>query len=103
MSNFTKKEKKIIARLQRNSRKLPKITRESILAQMGHHRTSLDNILDGLNLNIRSCRSNSRLLKKFKLAKFKLACKLIKFGVIVIYLLWTKKIGEDDGDFWINY
>ena len=92
------KKDKVVSELNRVLADMqPKpITRASILAQLGHHRTSLDDILN--NLNIRAgLRSKFRFVRKLKYA-----CRLVKFGVIVIYLLWTKKVSGHDGDYWIT-
>ena len=72
-----------------------KITREKVLAQMGHHRTSLDDIIDGLGIKP----PNSRL-RRFRMLY---AFRLIKFGWILICLLWQGVIDSDRGDYWITF
>ena len=69
-----------------------KITRASVLAQMGTHRTSLDDIIEGLG--IKPSNSRHRMLYAFR---------LIKLGWILIWLLWEGVISDDRGDYWINF
>lgn len=74
-----------------------KITRATVLAQMGHHRTSMDDIIDGLGIKP----PNSRL-RRFRMLY---AFRLMKLGWILIWLLCTGVIGSDDnsGEYWINF
>lgn len=67
-----------------------KITRESVLAQMGHHRTPIEDIAKGVGINSRYSR-------------LQLLWHLIKFGWIMICLLWEGVIDTDRGDYWINF
>ena len=75
-----------------------KITRETVLAQMGHHRTRLDDIIEGLGIKP----SNSRLRNR-RLRRLLYAFRLIKFGLILICLLWEGVIDSDRGDYWITF
>ena len=72
-----------------------KITRASVLAQMGYHRTRIDDIIEGLRIKP----PNSRLRRYRMLYAF----RLIKFGLILIWLLWSGIIGVDGEDCWINF
>ena len=71
-----------------------KITRETVLAQMGHHRTHLDDICKGLGLN----RSGSLL---------KMLCdfRVLKFCWIMICLLVQGVIDSDSDrhEYWITF
>ena len=69
-----------------------KITRETVLAKMGHHRTPIEDISEGLG--IKPSNSRNRMLYAFR---------LIKFGWILICLLWEGVIDSDSGDYWINF
>ena len=75
-----------------------KITREKVLAQMGHHRTPIGDICKGLGIKP----SNSSLRNR-RLRNLLYAFRLIKFGWILICLLWQGVIDSDRGDYWINF
>ena len=67
-----------------------KITRASVLAQMGHHRTRIEDIVEGLKL----FKPNSRLQIYFR---------ILKLWWIMTRLLWEGVIDSDRGDYWINF
>ena len=67
-----------------------KITQESVLVQMGHHRTPIEDIVKGLKI----LKSTNRLHIFFR---------KVKLCWIMISLLWKGVIDGDDGDYWINF
>ena len=69
-----------------------KITRETVLEHIGYHRTHIDDI--SKSLGIRMYNSRNRLLYLLK---------LIKFGWILICLLWEGVIDSDSGDYWKTF
>ena len=67
-----------------------KISHESVLAQMGHHRTPIDDIANGLEV----FKSKSKPKRLFR---------MLKLAWVMIDLLWKGVIDGDDGDYWINF
>ena len=85
-----RKKKRMIKALRQAEVNYMKITRASVLAQMGHHRTPMEDIVEGLGV----FRPKSRLRIYFR---------MFKLGWIMICLLWEGVISDDRGDYWINF
>ena len=88
------KKKRLIKAFREAKANRMKITRAAVLAQMGTHRTPLDDIIEGLGIKPPNSNSRHRMLYAFR---------LIKLGWILICLLWEGVISDDRGDYWINF
>ena len=76
---------------------LPKITCESILAQIGHHRTPMDDIIDALDVFLERKENENR-------SNIRVCFRGAKFTAILISLWWTGAIESYDGsDVWIPF
>ena len=76
-----------------------KITRKAVLGQMGHHRTPIEDIVEGLRIEPPKP-PNSKPNRRLRMLY---AFRLIKLGWILIRLLWEGVIDSDRGDYWINF